>query len=807
MRDTRLRRRPRSPDPPGSGRSPGGEAPLPSFGAGGVSERLVEAGRRLGDAFAAEFADGAGLAWLVVAFALGAALYAVLPDEPMLPALVVAAVGSGLGCLFRRRSGHDARLLAVVAALAIGATLAKLESDRVAAPRLDRERTVTVAGWVADAEATVRNGRRLVVRVATVEARGLAAANLPRLITVTARGAGRDAAVGSPIRFLARLRPPDGPTLPGGYDFARRAWFEGRGGSGFVLGKVTPADLGPAPWPIRLGAPLANLRADIAERVRRTLPGATGAIAAALMVGEARAIPDAANDALRASGLYHIISISGLHMTLVAGGVFSVLRLVLALLPGIALRHDTKKLAAVFAVVAAGFYLLLSGAAVATVRSFIMFAVGLLAVLTDRAAVTRATVAVSAAIVVALWPSSVIEPGFLMSFLAVAALVATFEVWQARPAGDAKTIGWPRRLARGAGLWLAGAALTSLVAGLATLPIVVDAFHRSAPYGVLANLAALPIVGFVIMPMAVVAALAMPFGLDGPPLALMGIGVDAMVEVAVRVAGLPGGDGLVGRIHPLAAPIAVAGILWLVIWRGRIRLVGLVPVALAVAIAPFAVRPDILVADDGRTVAVRGADGRLTVTGAKDNVFAVETWLAADADPRAARATGLADGWRCDPTGCEAEVGRPAGGAPGAATVIVGGRAADLPEDCRRAVVVVSDRVVPPACAETALLLDRAELAGVGSVAIDLSTRAIRAAHLVRRPWTAGSPAPRPLVWPAPPEAAATRPAIVDPTDPPDDEAAPDAAARDAADADIDADRDAGAGAGAGAATVSRERP
>ncbi|MBP0649670.1 ComEC/Rec2 family competence protein, partial [Mycobacterium tuberculosis] len=168
---------------------------------------------------------------------------------------------------------------------------------------------------------------------------------------------------------------------------------------------------------------LANLRGTIADRVRRALPGTAGAVAAALMVGEARAIPDGVNDALRASGLYHIISISGLHMTLVAGGVFWVVRLLLVAVPGFAARRNGKKAAALVAVAAAFFYLLLSGASVATVRSFIMFAVALAAVLADRAAVTMATVAVSAAIVVALWPSSVVEPGFLMSFLAVAALV------------------------------------------------------------------------------------------------------------------------------------------------------------------------------------------------------------------------------------------------------------------------------------------------------------------------------------------------------------------------------------------------
>jgi competence protein ComEC len=747
------RHRPAAAGLPAAGR------PLPPFGPGVRWLGLDETLRRLGDAFTAEFAAGAGRLWLVVLFAGGAALYAAAPAEPSVVAVVLLAAALVGLTVWRRRAGHDARLAAALAALALGALIAKLESDRLAAPRLDRERTVTVAGWIADAEATLRDGRRLVVAVKTMEARGLPAEAVPARITVTARGAGRDLAVGAGVTFLARLRPPDGPTLPGGYDFARHAWFEGRGASGFVLGKVTPADLGPPPAAVRWTAPLANLRAAIGKRVRAALPGTDGTVAAALMVGEARAIPASINDSLRISGLYHIISISGLHMTLVAGGVFTALRFALLAVPGYAARHNGKKLAAIFAVAAAGFYLLLSGSGVATVRSFIMFAVALAAVLADRTAVTRATVAVSAAIVVALWPSSVVEPSFLMSFLAVAALVATFEVWQTnRPDKTTEDPRW-LRLGRGALLYLAGAALTSLVAGLATAPVVIDAFHRAAPYGVLANLASLPLVGLIIMPMAVVAGLALPFGLEAWPLMVMGWGIEAMVAVSDVVAGLPGGGGLVGRIHPWTAPLAVAGILWLILWRSApLRLAGLAPILLALALAPLAQRIDVFVADDGKTVAARGADGRLTLTGAKDNAFAAATWLLADADGRPPRDKAVAAGWACDAGGCETATAQ--------GVVVLALDLADLPRDCRRAVVLVTPLVAPRACAETTVLLDRPALRATGSVAIDLAARQIRIAHAARRPWSAGRADPERLpAWPETNEPGAPVYVPPDPTD------------------------------------------
>lgn len=769
MADVRQRRR-READ--GAVAPPPG-APLPLFLAPNLWLGLDETRRRLGDAVAAEFAAGAGLPALAIVFALGAALYAVAPSEPSVWALGVTAVIFVAATVWRRLGGHDARVLAACAALALGAVLAKLESDRAAAPRLDHDRTATVTGWIADAEATPRNGRRMLVAVAKMEARGLPPDAVPRLITVTARGAGRDLPVGAGVSFLARLRPPDGPTIPGGYDFARRAWFEGRGGSGFVLGKVTAVSAGPAPVAVRLNAPIANLRAAVADRVRAALPGPAGTVAAALMVGEARAIPESVNASMRTSGLYHIISISGLHMTLVAGGVFWVARLLLALAPGYAARHNGKKPAAILAVIAAGFYLLLSGGGVATLRSFLMFAVALVAVIADRPAVTRATVAVTVILVVALWPSSVVEPGFLMSFLAVAALVATFELWQGYVAGQpAVERPWAARFARGAALWLAGAALTSLVAGAATAPVVIDAFHRAAPYGVLANLAALPLVGLIIMPMAMLAGLALPFGLEVWPLKAMGWGIDAMLWVSDVVAGLPGGGGLVGAIHPLAAPLAVTGLLWLVLWRSRLRLIGLAPIAVALALAPLAPRVDILVADDGKTVAVRGADGLLTLTGAKDNTFAAATWLLADADSRDPRAASVAAGWRCDADGCEAETG-PAGTGPAGkpALIVLNRTPADLPVDCRRARVLVTPLPAPRACAETTLLLDRPTLAASGSIAIDLAAGTIRVANASRRPWTAGRADPEhPVAWPAP---AAEAPPVYrppDPSDTPDEE-------------------------------------
>lgn len=528
-------------------------------------------------------------------------------------------------------------------------------------------------------------------------------------------------------------------------------------------------------------APIGLLRHAIAERVRESLPGATGAIAAALMVGEQRAIPDEAAEPLRASGLTHIVSISGLHMSLVAGGVIVVMRALLALVPGLALRRPIKKWAAAAALAVATVYLLLSGNQVAALRSHLMLSVALLAVMVDRPAITMHTVAVSAALILAVEPSQVMEPSFLMSYLAVIALVASWDLyrlWTSRRPPPRREAALPLQIL-GSGLrQIEGFAVSSLVAGLATAPVIAGVFFRGAPYSILANMAVLPVTGLLTMPAAVVAALAMPFGLDHWPLQAMGLGIDWMVAVGRWTAALPGGAGVLGAPHPAMMPLGIAAVLWISAWKSRIRLLGVVPVLLALGLVFVGPRPDVMIGRHGVPIAARGDDGRLHVLGVRDDRFATAIWLAADADTRLPADPGLGDGWRCDGDGCvftltdgrssRAEAGDPDGrdddratgergvserdsgpdpgddptaarptksGEAAAVTtaraitetlpvrpasyeIAVVRRAEAFAEDCRRAALVITTLVAPPGCRDRTTVVDRIDLARTGATTI-----------------------------------------------------------------------------------------
>jgi competence protein ComEC len=425
------------------------------------------------------------------------------------------------------------------------------------------------------------------------------------------------------------------------------------------------------------------------------VPGDKGAIASALITGKRDAITTQVNEAMYISSLAHVLSISGYHMALVAGAVFFALRAVLALVPAFASRRPIKKWAAMTALVAAAFYLVLSGAEVATQRAFIMTAIVLIGVMVDRAALTLRTLAVAAFAVLILAPQAVVHPSFQMSFAATLALVAAYTnaTWW-KPHRETS-------LGARAALWGArevfALVLASVVAGLATMPFAAFHFHRLAPYGVLANLMAMPIVSLWVMPSGLLALVAMPFGFDAPLWRLMGDGIGWMIAVALWVAELPGAVGRISAFGTGALLVCSAGLVVLSLLKTPLRWCGAILVVLAAAMAARTPQPEVLISADGQSMAVRGAGGSFAIhRGGSGTAFTVREWLAADGDARAVTDPALADGFACDDTGCIARL------ADGHLVALVLKPDA-FAEDCARAALVVTARETPPGCTATAI--------------------------------------------------------------------------------------------------------
>src|ERR1700726_1440456 len=310
-----------------------------------------------------------------------------------------------------------------------------------------------------------------------------------------------------------------------------------------------------------------------------------------------------------------------------------------------------KKWSAAAALAASAFYLLLSGAEVATQRSFFMTAVVLIAVMVDRRAITFRTLAVAALIVLSIAPEALVHPSFQMSFAATLGLVALVQIGMPRlfAAPDHSTTA---RVALWGGRELMTLTLASLVAGLATTPYAAFHFHRVTPYGVLANLAAMPVVSALVMPAGMLGLAAMPFGFDGFFWWLMGIGIDWMIVVTERVAALPGAIGRTAAFGTGPLIAASVGIILLGLLRTPLRWSGAAVLLLSVIWALAVPQPDILISGDGHTIGVRGKDGRLHLMRTAKDAFMVKEWLAADADPRLPGDASLADGVSCDETGC-----------------------------------------------------------------------------------------------------------------------------------------------------------
>lgn len=672
--------------------------------------------------------------WAPVFFGGGCAAYFALKCEPALWPLVVAAVLSGGAWLTARRFGLARRwtlILLMLACLCGGAAVAKLRTEAVNGPIAPALAEPTVVeAWVMDVDSPGERGARIVV--APVRIRGLAPEATPVRLRATVRG--EPPAPGTAVRLFGILNPPPSPASPGAYDFGRNAYFQGMGGTLFALGQTRPTLLPEPPWRVRMAMKINAARYALAQRIVARLGERTGGIAAAMTTGHETWIGREDLDAMRDSGLAHILSISGLHMAIVGGFVFFAVRLGVAAWPWLALRVSGKKVAAVAGLIAVGTYLVVSGAPPPAERSAITASIAFVAILLDRQAVTMHALAAAAFAVLLLQPEAIVTPGFQMSFAATAALVALVEVWPRR----IKEISapWPIVAAQRLGSWLLVACTASLVAGMATGPFAMQHFNRTAVYGLIANLGTAPIADFILMPALALGAALEPLGLGAPFLWLAGKGVEMMLAIGHWTAGLPGAVQTVASAPAAALPVAFLGILFICLWRGRLRWLGL-PLAAAVLIWPRPAAPDLWIGDGGTNAAFHQAGAAVVVRPAVRQ-FAADLW---------SRRRGLEltprpeEGWTCKRSFCAPEMDE------AGPVALWWGKKAPTAEQldvlCRSAAVVSSRAELaslPTSCAGR-LVLDGVDYAHGGSVELwwrdGTGWKAVWAADVRgRRPWT-----------------------------------------------------------------------
>ncbi|MER9302283.1 ComEC/Rec2 family competence protein [Mesorhizobium sp. M0496] len=570
-----------------------------------------------------------GVAFLLVPVCLasGAIGYFSLAAEPDFAKPVAVVILAGL-CALISRSWPRTHLCFMAALLCVlGLLAAKVETWRAGTQMLGSEISTQVTGRIVSVDRMESGRIRLTIDVTSTARPKLRYA--PERVRLSTRKIPADMTAGSLITGYARLLPPTGPVRPDSYDFSFDSYFAGIGGSGFFLGNpklVVTDDY--MPLAARLSSGIEKAREAIADHIRGSVGGAEGEIAAALIVGVRAGIPDEINEAMRRTGIYHIISISGLHMALVAGTIMGLLRGAFALFPDFSARRPVKKYAAAAALFSIAAYLIISGVVVAAERSFIMLAVMLIAVLFDRAALTMRNLAISAIAVIVVSPHEVVGPSFQMSFAATAALVGAYAGWADHRAGKARPPppkrSLPSFLTRKFLLAAGGLSMTSIIAGGATALFAIWHFQRVSPLSLFANLAIMPIVT-VVMFLAVASALLMPFGLDWPALYLMGKGLTLMIAISGWISERSPVDavGLISQQSVLLVAIALVIATMATTW---LRLAAL-PFALAGLLTVSDTRtPDVLISEDARLVALPIGGGELAVSRARPNEFTVDNW-------------------------------------------------------------------------------------------------------------------------------------------------------------------------------------
>lgn len=696
--------------------------PLQTAGPG-LGRRLVEAVERWLEAERDQLP-----LWLPVFLAAGVGVWFALPDPSAWTAALVATLGlSAIGLTFApsRRIGRALAIAGVT--IALGLSLIWLRGGAVAAPRLSHPVVATFDGRIDGIEPLPEGAARLTL---STDAPGLP----PRLrANVTRENLAAGLAIGQRVRVRARLVPPPGAALPGAYDFARIAWFNRLGAIGRVLDPVTitapAAHRAPGDW-------LSQARHRLTDHILAMLPGGAGSIAAAFVTGDQGAISESDADAMRRSGLAHLLSISGLHVAAVVGAAMLLTLRLLALSPRLALNWPLPLLGALAGAVAGIGYTLLSGAQVPTVRSCIAALIVLAGLALGREAMTLRLVAVGALVILLIRPEAAAGPSFQLSFAAATAIIALHDSPTMRRLTARREEGWIARLLRTAASLL----VTGLAVEVALMPTAVFYFHRAGLYGAIANIVAIPLTTFVIMPLEALALLLDIVGLGGPLWWLAGEALNGLLSLAHHVAAMPGAVAAMPTMPRGAYALLLAGGLWLMLWRTRMRWAGLAPLAVGAIWAAATPPPDLLVTGDGLHLAVRSSDGRVSLLRPRAGDY-VRGMLNENAGIDPAEVAGAIDtlpGASCNRDACAIVVER-----GGREWRILATRSRDLvpipalAAACARADIVVSDRRLPRACAPRWLKADKSLLRRSGGLAITLAPPDVDsvADRLGRHPW------------------------------------------------------------------------
>jgi len=562
--------------------------------------------------------------WLPVGFGTGIGIYFALPTEPS-PWIILTILELLLVMAYLLRHRHKLlHFLLIPAIIACGFANIQLQTLYLSRhlPKVEESR-IYISGRIAGIDKNYRGNPRLFLK----DMQNFAEEKIKGTYRLSLIRPQLGLEVGQCVEMVAEIAPPFKTGFVGGFQFDRQLFFNKINATGYIPSEVLPIEC-PANNRIHIADYLAKLRRKISNYISSVLPEDEAAVAVALVAGDRGKMNRNLVQAYRDSGLAHFLSISGLHMSMLAGLMFFFIRFLMALASPLALRYDSKKIAAYGALFISTVYLFISGAAIPTQRAFIMTFVVLLAVLFDRRAISMRTLAWAAMIVLLIAPQALISASFQMSFAAVVALVAFYERYAAKInhfcsiRGENPAFKFGRIIV----LYFLGVVISDLVASLATMPYAIYHFNRIALYTSLTNVIAGPIIGFVIMPFVLLSLLAMPFGLAWLPLKLVGFGIGILNTLTCWVSSLSHAGVEIVSMPTWGMAILTFGGLWLCLWKYKWRHWGWLAIFMGLLSIITVQTPDVIIDAKGKTVLIKQKNGQLaTLPGG--NKWNKQNWL------------------------------------------------------------------------------------------------------------------------------------------------------------------------------------
>lgn len=547
--------------------------------------------------------------WAPVFLSLGIGSYFLLPDEPPFSFTVLAIILLlAIQSIFKLRFGWIILIVAIVF------FTAQFRTVNVNAPMLNKKTgPVNVVGTVQSIE-TMGAGQGSRITLTDIHIEDISDDDTPRKVRLRLRK-DSDILIGQRIDVLAHLNPPSTPVYPGGFDFRRYMFFKQIGAVGFIY-KVNNIISEPNTYQINI----EKLRHVIAQRIIEAMPEEQQGIALALTIGKKNAISEDVRDKIRDAGLAHMLAISGLHIGIFAGTIFFIVRLFLSSCEKIALQYSSKKIAAIFAMFGAVFYMLIAGATVPTQRAVLMSGIVFLAIILDRSPISLRLVAFSALIVLLIAPESLLSASFQMSFAAVTALVYFYDRTRLFWIQSYNNLNAIKKIF----LYFIGVCITTIIASIATAPFALYHFGQVSFLGSLSNLVAVPLLAFIIMPSALLALSLMPFGLHEYPLFIMGYGIESVIDIASYANEAPYATFHGSAWSFISFLFLIISMLWVIIWKGYGKIFSVVFLFASLIFAEKDL-PQILVSSSSKLTGIRYEDN-FYVSSLRAERFVREKW-------------------------------------------------------------------------------------------------------------------------------------------------------------------------------------